>query len=95
MRELKQPGLNSQGLTLYYTTNIRSVLTFVASLVWGSLITNNDKETIHRAESKAMMIINSDTNSKYEYVCATYQVLAVEQFIADLSRKSIATQTIR
>ena len=39
----------SRSHSLYYTTNIRSVLTF-ASLVWGSLITNKDKKTIHRVE---------------------------------------------
>ena len=48
----------------YYTANIRSVLTFDASLLSGCLITDKDKETIHRVESKAIMIINSDISYK-------------------------------
>ena len=86
LRELKQLGLNSQGLTLYYTANIRSVLTY-ACPVWGSLITDKDKETIRRIESKAMRIINSDIS--YEQALCQYQVPAVDKFIADLSRKTM------
>ena len=86
MRELKRLGLNSQGLTLYYTANIRSVLTY-ACPVWGSLITDKDKETIRRIEGKAMRIINSDIS--YEQALCQYQVPAVDQFITDLSRKTM------
>ena len=86
MRELKRLGLNSQGLTLYYTANIRSVLTY-ACPVWGSLITDKDKETIRRIEGKAMRIINSDIS--YEQALCQYQVPAVDWFITDLSRKTM------
>ena len=80
MRELKRLGLNSQGLTLYYTANIRSVLTY-ACPVWGSLITDKDKETIRRIEGKAMRIVNSDIS--YEQALFRDQVPAVDKFIAE------------
>ena len=47
MRELKGLGLNAEGLKLYYTANIRSVLTY-ACPVWGSLITDKDQEIFKR-----------------------------------------------
>ena len=43
IRELKQLGLNAEGLKLHYTANIRSFLTY-ACPVWGSLITDKDHE---------------------------------------------------
>ena len=42
---------------------------------------------IRRIEGKAMIIMNSDIS--YEQVLCQYQVPAVDQFIADLSRKTM------
>ena len=59
MRELKGLGLNAEGLKLYYTANIRSVLTY-ACPVWGSLITDKDQEIFKQVERRALKIMNSD-----------------------------------
>ena len=59
MRELKGLGLNAEGLKLYYTANIRSVLTY-ACPVWGSLITDKDQEIFKRVERQALTIVNSN-----------------------------------
>ena len=59
MRELKRLGLNAEGLKLYYTANIRSVLTY-ACPVWGSLITDKDQEIFKRVERQALKIMNSN-----------------------------------
>ena len=43
MRELKRLGLNSSGLLLYYTANIRSLLAY-ACPVWGTIISDHHQQ---------------------------------------------------
>ena len=83
MRELKGLGLNAEGLKLYYTANIRSVLTY-ACPVWGSLITDKHQEIFKRVERQALKIMNSDI--EYSEAIQIYDLPPVKPFTEQLSR---------
>ena len=59
MRELKRLGLNSSGLLLYYTANIRSLVTY-ACPVWGTIISDHHQHRITQIERRALKIMNPD-----------------------------------
>ena len=72
-----------RGLKLYYTANIRSVLTY-ACPVWGSLITDKDQEIFKRVERQALKIMNSDI--EYSEAIQIYDLPPVKPFTEQLSR---------
>ena len=78
IRELKRLGLNAQGLRLYYTANIRSVLTYTCPM-WGSIITKRPLEKVIQVERQAMKVMNSHKcTMEMPYViisCQTSQIV--------------------
>jgi hypothetical protein len=84
MRELKRLGLNSSGLLLYYTANIRSLLTY-ACPVWGTIISDHHQQRITQIERRALKIVNPDIS--YNEAIGNHNLQPVVSFIDDITRR--------
>ena len=76
--------LNSSGLLLYYTANIRSLLTY-ACPVWGTIISDHHQQRITQIERRALKIVNPDIS--YNEAIGNHNLQPVVSFIDDISRR--------
>jgi hypothetical protein len=87
MRELKRVGLSTSGLLLYYTANIRSVITY-ASPVWGSLISSKAMQRVTQIERQALKIIHADLS--YKQALSILCIPPIELYIDENARNTMA-----
>ena len=78
MRQLKQLGLKSSGLKLFYSSNIRSQLTYTCQ-AWSGLMNDNSMTQITGVEKAAMRILNPDL--EYENCLQTYHIPQIDGYI--------------
>ena len=67
MKQLKQMGMNSNGLLTFYKTNLKPVLSY-ACPAWYTFLADKDKAELERLQKTATKIIFTDTEL-YENVC--------------------------
>ena len=59
MRKLRTIGLSNDGLKIFYSSNIRSVVSYAAP-AWYTLLSNHNRERLERIQRSATRVIHPD-----------------------------------
>ena len=86
MRVLSRLGMNSEGLEIYYISNIRSVLTYT-SPAWSNLISDNNMTKLIQIEKSSKKIITADLS--YQETLCKIQLPHLDLVIVQASTKYI------
>lgn len=84
MNILKRCGMNAEGLTLFYTSKVRSILSY-ASPAWFYYLSKNNVCKLEKVQRSAFKIILPDCHS-YEERLALLNASTLEDFILTLSK---------
>ena len=82
MRQLKSLGLNSEGLTKFYCTNIRSIIVYAAP-AWYGILCDRDKQKLEAIQKAASKIIYPTFT--YDMRCVRLNIPTIQDFVFKLS----------
>ena len=85
MKQLKQMGMNSNGLLTFYKTNLKPVLSY-ACPAWYTFLADKDKAELERLQKTATKIIFTDTEL-YEERLSLLNLTPVNDFLFSTAEK--------
>ena len=85
MKQLKQMGMNANGLLTFYKTNLKPVLSY-ACPAWYTFLADKDKTELERIQKTATRIIFTDTEF-YEERLSLLNLSSVNNFFIFYSRE--------